>query len=287
MTNHEPGATPFPQGHFGTHPAQPASPPKKKGGCLKIGCGGLLAVLLLGMVIAALGGGPKKAPQNAVSTSSAPTSSTSASRAESNTEASRAPSAPTPTTAPAVPVSSEPTGADESATPEVSEPGTADSSTTEESGEIGAAKDAARNYLETMPFSKRGLVQQLSSDAGDKYPLAVATAAVNSLSDVDWSAQATKAARNYLETMPFSKRGLIQQLSSEAGDKYPIADATSAVNSLSDVDWNEQAAKAAKNYLDTMPFSCSALKDQLASESGDKYTPAQAAYGASQTSVCK
>jgi hypothetical protein len=66
----------------------------------------------------------------------------------------------------------------------------------------------------------------------------------------------------------FSRLGLIQQLSSAAGEGYPLADATFAVDSLHE-DWNAQAALAAKGYLKTMPFSCSALTEQLSSSAGD------------------
>lgn len=45
------------------------------------------------------------------------------------------------------------------------------------------------------------------------------------------------------------------------------------------MNWNEQAAKAAKNYLDMMPFSRSGLIEQLSSKAGDGYTKKQAVYG--------
>ena len=61
---------------------------------------------------------------------------------------------------------------------------------------------------------------------------------------------ARRSAETYLDTMAFSRKGLISQLSSSAGEGYSRADATYAVNHI-DVDWNEQAAKAAQNYLDT------------------------------------
>lgn len=93
------------------------------------------------------------------------------------------------------------------------------------------------------------------------------------------------AAEQYLQTMPFSKAGLIEQLSSDAGSKFPKEDAIAAVNSLN-VDWKQQAAKAAQQYLDTMPMSCDALINQLASEAGSKFTQEQATYGAKQTKVC-
>ena len=64
---------------------------------------------------------------------------------------------------------------------------------------------------------------------------------------------AINAAQNYLSTAPFSKQGLIQQLSSSAGDGYPYADAVFAVEHIQ-VDWDQEAVKAAKNYLQTSSF---------------------------------
>lgn len=96
---------------------------------------------------------------------------------------------------------------------------------------------------------------------------------------------ALHAAERYLQTSAFSEAGLIEQLSSEAGDKYPHADAVFALEHLH-ADWNEQAVKAAKQYLSTSSFSCQGLIEQLSSEAGDKYTVAQAEYGAKQAGIC-
>ncbi len=46
--------------------------------------------------------------------------------------------------------------------------------------------------------------------------------------------------------------------------------------------WNEQAAKAAKNYLKMSPFSRAGMIQQLTSSAGDQYTQAQAEYGATK-----
>jgi hypothetical protein len=86
---------------------------------------------------------------------------------------------------------------------------------------------------------------------------------------------AIDAAHSYLETSAFSKAGLIQQLSSSAGDGYPHKDAVFAVDHLH-VNYDEQAVKAAKDYLSTSSFSCQGLVQQLSSSAGDKYTTAQA-----------
>lgn len=96
---------------------------------------------------------------------------------------------------------------------------------------------------------------------------------------------AVRSAQQYLEMTGFSRDGLIQQLSSEAGDGYSVADATAAVDSLS-VDWNENAAKSARQYLGMTGFSCNGLIEQLSSSAGDKYTVDQATYGARQAGAC-
>ena len=89
---------------------------------------------------------------------------------------------------------------------------------------------------------------------------------------------ALRSAENYLSIAPFSRKGLIRQLSSDAGDGYSKKDATFAADHV-DVNWKEQAAKAAKNYLDISGFSRDGLIQQLTSDAGDGYTLKQAKYG--------
>jgi hypothetical protein len=98
-------------------------------------------------------------------------------------------------------------------------------------------------------------------------------------------ANAARSAQQYLDMTGFSRKGLIEQLSSDAGNGYDFADATAAVDSLT-VDWNEQAVRSAKQYLDMTGFSCSGLIEQLSSDAGSKYTKAQARYGAEQAGAC-
>jgi hypothetical protein len=100
---------------------------------------------------------------------------------------------------------------------------------------------------------------------------------------------AIEEARSYLRSMAFSRQGLIDQLSSEYGSKFPLADAEFAVAYIennSEVDWNAQAVKSAKEYLDSSSFSCNGLIDQLSSEYGSKFTESQATYGATQAGLC-
>jgi len=96
---------------------------------------------------------------------------------------------------------------------------------------------------------------------------------------------AVRSAKSYLSFKGFSRKGLIGQLSSSAGDGFPVADATIAVDSLN-VDWNEQAVKSAKSYLDFKGFSCSGLIQQLSSSAGEGFTSDQAKYGAKQAGAC-
>lgn len=96
---------------------------------------------------------------------------------------------------------------------------------------------------------------------------------------------AVRSAKQYLAMAGFSRDGLIQQLSSEAGEGYMVADATYAVDSLN-IDWNQEAVKSAKQYLSIRGFSCKGLIQQLSSSAGEKYTVSQATYGAQQTGAC-
>lgn len=96
---------------------------------------------------------------------------------------------------------------------------------------------------------------------------------------------AVRSAKNYISFQGFSRDGLINQLSSDAGDGYSVDDATIAVDSL-DIDYNEQAGRAAENYLSFTGFSCDGLINQLSSSAGDKYTIEQAEYGAKLAGAC-
>ena len=75
--------------------------------------------------------------------------------------------------------------------------------------------------------------------------------------------------------MPFSYSGLIEQLEYE---QYSHDEAVYAADNCG-ADWNEQAAKAAANYLSIMSFSRQGLIDQLVYEG---YTTEQATYGVEQ-----
>jgi hypothetical protein len=98
-------------------------------------------------------------------------------------------------------------------------------------------------------------------------------------------ANAVRSAKQYLSMSGFSRDGLIEQLSSDFGDGYSIADATSAVDNLN-IDWNQEAVRSAKQYLEMQGFSCDGLIEQLSSSAGGKFTVSQATYGARQAGAC-
>lgn len=70
---------------------------------------------------------------------------------------------------------------------------------------------------------------------------------------------ALRQAKSYLDLIPFSYSGLIDQLVYEG---YPVEDATFAVDNCG-ADWFEQAALKAADYLDLKGFSRQGLIDQL------------------------
>jgi uncharacterized protein YecT (DUF1311 family) len=96
---------------------------------------------------------------------------------------------------------------------------------------------------------------------------------------------AVRAAQSYLSISAFSRDGLIEQLSSQAGNGFNINDATKAVDSMN-VDWNQEAVKSAKQYLQLMGFSCNGLVQQLSSRAGAKFTQQQATFGAQRAGAC-
>jgi Host cell surface-exposed lipoprotein len=96
--------------------------------------------------------------------------------------------------------------------------------------------------------------------------------------------QAVESATSYLSMGGFSRAGLIQQLSSSAGEGFPNAVAVFAVDHLH-VNWNEQAVESAKSYLKMGGFSRAELIQQLSSSAGEGFTYGQAVYAANQVGL--
>lgn len=90
---------------------------------------------------------------------------------------------------------------------------------------------SAENYVSLSGFSRAGLIQQLSSSAGEGFKRSDAEYAVDHIK-VDWNAEAVESGQGYLDMSGFSRAGLIQQLHSKAGDGYTLKQATYAANKL-------------------------------------------------------
>ena len=90
-----------------------------------------------------------------------------------------------------------------------------------------------------------------------------------------------ESAQSYLDMSGFSRKGLIQQLSSSAGEGFSKADATFAADHV-DVNWKDEAVESAQSYLDMSSFSRDGLIEQLSSSAGEGFTLAQAQYAVGQ-----
>jgi hypothetical protein len=131
-------------------------------------------------------------------------------------------------------------------------------------------------------FSKQGLLQQLTSTAGNGFSKSDAEYAIDYLNP-NWDQQAVDAAKGYLSMgQGFSEQGLLQQLTSSAGGGFTQAQAEYAINYLRP-DWDAQAVDAAKGYLQLGGFSRASLLQQLTSSAGSGFTQAQAEYAVNQT----
>lgn len=82
---------------------------------------------------------------------------------------------------------------------------------------------SARSYLDFAAFSRAGLLDQLTSEYGEGFPAPDAEFAVARLEAegaVDWNAEAAESAKAYLDFQPFSRQGLLDQLTSEYGEQF-------------------------------------------------------------------
>lgn len=81
-------------------------------------------------------------------------------------------------------------------------------------------------------------------------------------SETTSQANAKRLASDYIRLMPFSRKGLINQLEFEG---FSTSDAEYGVDATG-TNWRNQAVKMAANYLDLMAFSKQSLIDQLVFE---------------------
>jgi Host cell surface-exposed lipoprotein len=214
---------------------------------------GLLAVGALIVIIVAASASNK--PSTPVADTGAAASSASPSAAASSAAASTAPSTPTAPAGPSM------TSAQQQAV------------------------DSAQSYLsEGQGFSEQGLLSQLTSSSGEGFLTPDAEFAIHYLNP-NWDQQAVDAANGYLsEGQGFSEQGLIQQLTSSAGNGFTQSQADYAINHVH-ADWDAQAVDAAKGYMQMGGFSQASLIQQLTSSAGNGFTQAQAEYAASKVGL--
>jgi hypothetical protein len=138
------------------------------------------------------------------------------------------------------------------------------------SDDTGSETSNADRPVAEAPAEPHAAEAPAAEDAAAKTPSTKGANLVPALTKAQ--EQAIGLAEDYLETMHFSRSGLISQLKFEGFSK---ADATFAVDHIK-VNWKEQAVGAAEDYLDSSHFSRSGLIDQLRF---DGFTQSQAAYG--------
>ena len=122
-------------------------------------------------------------------------------------------------------------------------------------GSVRADKDealqTAKNYLDSMPFSRTALEELLLFSG---YSFEEAEYAVDN-SGADWKEMAAQSAAFYLSSTDYSKNGLIRQLES-AAEGYTHEEAVYGVEKAGkDVNWFEMAERRAAFYLRSNVFS--------------------------------
>jgi hypothetical protein len=147
------------------------------------------------------------------------------------------------------------------------------------------AVEAAQGYLAVgTGFSYESLLNQLTSSAGSGFAKSDGEFAIKYLNP-NWDQQAVSAAQGYLGMgTGFSEQGLLNQLTSGAGNGFTEAQAEYAINHVHP-DWDVQAVDAAKGYMQIGGFSRASLIQQLTSSAGSGFTEAQAEYAASQVGL--
>jgi hypothetical protein len=157
-----------------------------------------------------------------------------------------------------------------------------------------AAADAAKAAADAEAKAKADADAKAKADADAAAKAAADKAAADKAAAEEASKGTTsqqnayRSAEDYLEFTSFSRKGLLDQLTSDAGAGFPAADAEFAVARLEAegaVDWNAEAAEAAEGYLEFTSFSRQGLLDQLTSEYGGQFTRAQAEYGVGTTGL--
>ena len=145
-------------------------------------------------------------------------------------------------------------------------------------GMFGACSDSTTPDVQSAPAASTAAAP--AGDAPTKSaPSASAPAGDVPAGDVPAEYESALAkARSYAENMHMSKAAVRDQLVSEYGESFPKAAADYAMANLTGIDWNANALAKAKSYRDGMHMSNAAIRKQLVSEHGEKFTTAEADY---------
>lgn len=147
---------------------------------------------------------------------------------------------------------------------------------------------AALNYAESMNYSEKTVLEELKSDMAGQFTKEQAEYAINYINEnklVDWDEIAFEAAKVSLESMAYSRDGLIANLEGEYDGNFTHDQAVRAVERIESeehIDWNEQAYRCAMEYMEYFDMPKDELYDQLTSEYGDMFTKEQADYAMSK-----
>lgn len=173
----------------------------------KIGCGGFIALIVLGAIIGALGGGDDATNKKEVESQSV---SSDVIKNEETPEEKAAREAK-----------------------EAEEKAIAEQKAKEDSvpREYKSALKKAESYAKTMAMSKAGIYDQLTSEYGENFPAEAAQYAIDNIV-FDWKANALKKAQSYAETMSMSDSAIYDQLVSEYGEKFTAEEAQYAIDNL-------------------------------------------------------
>lgn len=140
-------------------------------------------------------------------------------------------------------------------------------------GMFGACSGSTTPDVQSAPAASTA-----AAPAGDA-PTKSAPTASKPAGDVPAEYESALAkARSYAENMHMSKAAVRDQLVSEYGESFPKAAADYAMANLTGIDWNANALAKAKSYRDGMHMSNAAIRKQLVSEYGEKFTAAEADY---------
>lgn len=105
----------------------------------------------------------------------------------------------------------------------------------------------AEDHLGAQPLSEQKLVELMCRiPQTASFDCEVVEDAIARM-DVDWDANAVKAAQSYLETFHMSRAVLLDQLSDPYGSGFTQEQAEYAVEQL-DVDWRQNALETAREY---------------------------------------